>query len=83
MKKFGGPCVECIGFTICAVDCDYNSQPCNFFRNAIEALKSAHNNARNEICPNFYIERMPVNESETHFERISCCRTSGKLSPVA
>jgi hypothetical protein len=50
MKKFGEPCVECIGFTICAPDCACNSQPCNFFRKAIEALTKAPNSQSDAIA---------------------------------
>ena len=44
MKKFGEPCVECIGFTICAPDIACNSQTCNFFRKALEGVQTQPTN---------------------------------------
>ena len=46
MKKFGEPCVECIGFTICAPDIACNSQTCNFFRKALEGVQTQPTNSR-------------------------------------
>jgi hypothetical protein len=48
MKKFGEPCVECIGFTICAPDIACNSQPCNFFRKAFEGVQTQTTNSQSD-----------------------------------
>ena len=49
MKKFGEPCVECIGFTICAPDIACNSQTCNFFRKALEGVQTQSGEAPNQL----------------------------------
>ena len=41
------------------------------------------NNARDEICPHYYKDRVDLTGEGTNFEVMSCCRVMGKLSPVA
>ena len=48
----------------------------------LKTILISANNARVEICPHFYTERVPVNEEETSFEIMSCCKVSGKLHHV-
>ena len=53
------------------------------FSDIKDLLQTSHNNARVEICPHYIEERVDLTGEGTNFEVLSCCRTAGKLSPVA
>ena len=49
---------------------------------AMEALKQAYNNARDEICPHYHKE-YSVNEESVGEFGIGICTCDGQTSPVA
>lgn len=74
------------GFRFVPMDCQGGGVDYDMAYRALQKVVAANSTSPNirmesatQICSHYLEERIPTNEEETHFEKVSCCMVSGKL----